>query len=288
MITGLDHIAMAVNDREVAVAKFTALLGREPNWRGEVGDVHHAWFQLDNMALDLIAPKPDAPADLAIRRRLARRGEHIFGLGFRVADLEAAARLLKRRGVTTHPAHDETTFAPDGTSRTWKTVQTEARSTGGAPLFIVEHRPGAPDWPVSPPVSEAAAAVSGLDHVVVTTPSPDRAAATFGARFGLDMRLDRSNPDWGSRLMFFRCGGVVIEVAHSLRDTPDPAAPDRLSGLAWQVADPHAARDRMASAGLDVSEVRDGRKPGTEVFTVRSGAPAAPFLMLKPSPAEAN
>ena len=55
-----------------------------------------------------------------------------------------------------------------------------------------------------------------------------------------------------------------------------------VGGLAWRVSDPHAAQARLAAAGIDVSEVRKGRKPGTEVFTVRSGVPGAPYLMLKP------
>ncbi len=41
-----------------------------------------------------------------------------------------------------------------------------------------------------------------------------------------------------------------------------------------------AARERLASAGFDVSEVRKGRKPGTAVFTVRSGVAGAPSLVL--------
>ena len=46
-------------------------------------------------------------------------------------------------------------------------------------------------------------AVSGLDHVVIRTPDPERATALYGARLDLDMRLDRSNPAWGARLLFF-------------------------------------------------------------------------------------
>ena len=52
-----------------------------------------------------------------------------------------------------------------------------------------------------------------MDHVVVSTPDPERAAALYGARLGLDMALDRSHPDWG-RLMFFRCGDLIVEVTH--------------------------------------------------------------------------
>jgi catechol 2,3-dioxygenase-like lactoylglutathione lyase family enzyme len=129
-----------------------------------------------------------------------------------------------------------------------------------------------------------AGSVVALDHVVINTANADRAVALYGARLGLDFRLDRSNPQWGSRLMFFRCGGAVVEIGARLGgETSD--APDRLSGLAWRVTDPDAARARLAKAGFDVSEVRSGRKPGTKVFTIRSGVPGAPTLMLSADPA---
>src|ERR1700691_5621500 len=59
----------------------------------------------------------------------------------------------------------------------------------------------------------AAASITALDHVVISTGDPERAAALYGARLGLDMALDRSHPDWG-RLMFFRCGDLIVEVVH--------------------------------------------------------------------------
>ena len=58
-------------------------------------------------------------------------------------------------------------------------------------------------------------------------------------------------------------------------------APDRFGGLAWRVTDAEAARARIAAAGFDVSEVRSGRKPGTKVFTLRSGVPSAPALLIQ-------
>ncbi len=121
--------------------------------------------------------------------------------------------------------------------------------------------------------------------MVINTQSPDRALALYGARLGLDFRLDRSNPQWGSRLMFFRCGGAVVEIGARLGGEATDA-PDRLSGLAWRVTDPEAAQTRLAKAGFDVSDVRTGRKPGTKVFPVRAGAPGAPTLMLSAEPAD--
>jgi hypothetical protein len=47
------------------------------------------------------------------------------------------------------------------------------------------------------------------------------------------------------------------------------------------VADIDATRARLAAAGLDVSEVRAGRKPGTRVMTVRDGTCGVRTLMLE-------
>ena len=73
----------------------------------------------------------------------------------------------------------------------------------------------------------------------------------------------------------------MIEVSAELKN-PICDAPDRLTGLAWRVADPDAARARIAAAGFDASPVRTGRKPGTRVFTVRTGVVGAPTLIIGP------
>jgi catechol 2,3-dioxygenase-like lactoylglutathione lyase family enzyme len=128
-------------------------------------------------------------------------------------------------------------------------------------------------------IGEAAAAMAGLDHVVIQTPNPDRAAALYGARLGLDLRLDRTNPQWGNRLLFFRCGGTVIEIGHGLAAGVSDG-PDRFGGLAWRAADPVAVQARLAAAGFNVSEVRPGRKPGTHIFTVRDRTCGVPTVVL--------
>ncbi|MDR3510060.1 MAG: VOC family protein [Caulobacteraceae bacterium] len=245
MTIGLDHIAIAVGDLGTARAAYETLLGR----RASVED-GRARFQLSNMAFELVE---------------AAGEERFSAIGLAVDDLDAAARILARRGITTHEAAGGLVADPD--------------AAHGFAIALRARRPAA----ASAPTAEAGV-VQALDHVVINTPNPDRAVGLYGARLGLDFRLDRSNPQWGSRLLFFRAGAAVIEVAARL-DAAAGDGPDRLSGLAWRVAEPEAARERLAGAGLDVSEVRAGRKPGTHVFTVRSGVPGAPSLMLSADPA---
>ncbi len=123
--------------------------------------------------------------------------------------------------------------------------------------------------------ADEASAVAALDHVVVRTPDPDRAIDLYARRLGLELKLDRTNPDWGMRLLFFRCGGAIIEVTHPLGGPTE--GDDEIWGLAWRVPGIEAAHARMASA-FDLTAVRAGRKPGTRVFTVRDAG--LPTLIL--------
>ena len=205
-----------------------------------------------------VSPEPDGRhrfqlANMALQIN-AGGPQPSFGLGFAADDLAETRRMLERRGLAAEG---------DRLSRA---------ATHGVEMTVTAHR-------ALPPPRSRADAPHALDHVVVHTPNPERAVALYGGRLGLDLRLDRANPQWGSRLLFFRCGGAVVEVSADL-NAPVSDEPDRITGLAWRVADPVAAQARLAAAGLDVSPVRAGRKPGTNVFTVRSGVPGAPALML--------
>ena len=167
------------------------------------------------------------------------------------------------------------TTADTGEPRTWPTSNIDVEATHGVTAFLVGETP---DWPIAPAVGEDAAAVSGLDHVVVSTRHPNRAAALYGARLGLDFKLDRTNPDWDARLMFFRCGDLVVEVAHRLKEEPSDD-PDSLWGLSWRVPDIDAAHARIGET-FAVTDVREGRKPGTRVFTVKDAPAGVPTLIL--------
>ena len=127
------------------------------------------------------------------------------------------------------------------------------------------------------------AAVAGLDHVVIRSPNPERAVALYAGRLGLSLRLDRTESAWGMRLVFFRCGDLIVEVAHDLKGGIGDGL-DRLWGLSWRVADVAASHARLRSAGVDVSDIRTGRRPGTRVFTVKSHTCGVPTLMVGPGP----
>ncbi|ATQ44431.1 VOC family protein [Caulobacter mirabilis] len=281
MIDSLDHVAVVVHDLDAAVDGYTRLLGRAPNWRGADGGAHHAWFQLGNAALDVIAPTGEGYTGNQIQARLASHGEGLWALAFGTPDMATARRRLERVGIaSSEPLPIRSTHPETGEKRRWLTSVADAGATHGANLFLIETSPEA--WPISPVTVDEGSSVAGLDHVVVQTPNPDRAAALYGARLDLDMKLDRSNPDWGMRLMFFRVADLIVEIAHPLKDGVSNG-PDKVWGLSWRVANVAAAHDRMGGQRVEVSPIRPGRKPGTSVFTVKGAPGGVPTLVIGPA-----
>ena len=278
MISGLDHVVVLVSDLKAAALAYETLFARTPAWRNNSDGAARTLFTLDNMTLELMAPDGDGAAADRIRAVIAEQGEGLASICFRTGDIGKMHRRLDRLMLKPEPVTDvESHDAASGATLSWKRTRAATAATRGVRLFFLEL---ATERPLS--VRTAAASITALDHVVISTGDPERSAALYGARLGLDMALDRSHPEWG-RLMFFRCGDLIVEIVHRPGRDADPAR-DRLYGLSWRVADADATRARLVSAGLDVSDVRTGRKPGTRVLTVRSGTCGIPTLLVERTP----
>lgn len=274
MLSSLDHVALAVQDLDVAVAQYQSLLGRAPSWRGADDGAAHAWFQLANMALDIVAPAGSGSMGDQVTARLQQQGEGLWGVAFATPDLQKTLKTLARRSIN---GSDSSVIR--ATQR--KASLLDAEGTHGPTILVIEQASQEPMTDTAAPALavDKAASIDGLDHVVVTTTHPNRAAAFYGARLGLDLALDRTHREWGARLMFFRCGDLIVEVAHDLTKEPSDD-PDRFWGLSWRAVDIDATQARLAQCGVDVSPVRTGRKPGTRVFTVRNRTCHVPTIVI--------
>jgi catechol 2,3-dioxygenase-like lactoylglutathione lyase family enzyme len=277
VITGLDHVVVLVSDIAAGAMAYQTLFARTPSWRNSGDGADRVLFTLDNMTLELMSPSGDGATADRIRAVIAEQGEGLASICFRTGDIARMHRRLDRLMLKPEPiAAAESRDVTSGAILSWKRTRAATDATRGVRLFFLEL---AKERPLS--VRTTAASITAMDHVVVSTADPERAAALYGARLGLDMALDRSHPDWG-RLMFFRCGDLIVEIVHRPgKDANADRAHDRLWGLSWRVADIDATRARLETAGVDVSDVRAGRKPGTRVLTVRNGTCGIPTLLVE-------
>lgn len=278
MITALDHFVLLCPDLDEAVSDYTVLLGQGPAWRAESEGAELATFAVGNTAIELMAPRGEgAVADKL--REMTNGGGQLTSLVYRSDDIAGDHHLMTRRGlapsdrVQTTSKHSET-----GTDRKWTRFRIPDEKMAGVKTFILQ-----PDTPLDVPTPASGAATS-LDHLVINTPNPERAVATYGARLGLRFALDRTAEQWKTRFLFFRVGGLTLEVIHRLGETHETDANDSIWGLTWETDDLAAAHARLSSAGRDVSEIRTGRKPGSEVFTIRDHTQGVPTLFIAHAP----
>ena len=285
MLDRLDHVIVAVRDLASSCERYAALLGRPVSWRGEhpgAGSAN-ALFRLENTYLELLTPRGEGGVGDMLRARLDAVGEGVLGLAFGTPDADAfVASLRAAGGEVTDPQPGHGRDQDSGALRRWRNAYLSQATSRGPLVFAIEHATPADLLPLREPGGPAESAVRALDHVVVMSKDIDATAALYGDRLGLRLALDRTFPQRGVRLLFFRVGGTTIEIGGSATAKPDPDAPDDLWGLAYQVGDADAARARLARAGFDVTEVRDGNKPGTRVCTVKDGTSGVPTLVIEP------
>jgi catechol 2,3-dioxygenase-like lactoylglutathione lyase family enzyme len=283
MLHSFDHVVIAVRDLADATERYTALLGRTPSWRGRHPDAgtENSLFRLANCYLELLAPT-DGTGPVAAA--LERSGEGVLAACFATDDADAFASHVRSHGIdAADPAAGEGRSDDSDTVRQWRTVMLHPKSTRGLTLFAIEHQSPDDALPVAQTTHAPDGCIGALDHIVVSTRDIESTGSIYRDALGLRLALDRSFEARGLRMMFFRIGGVTVEVVGSLDTATDPSAADQFGGLAFQVPDAAEAQRRLVSAGFDVSELRPGHKPGTRVFTVREGTCGVPTLVIEPT-----
>jgi len=277
MSTTVDHIIIAVTDLLTATTDYTTLLGRLPSWQGSHPDYGTAntLFQLENTYIELLAPAGQGLATEHINNVLNGRDTRLGGLVFGTEDAAAFINHARKQGLAASdpvPGHGVDTLT--GAERRWRNMFWDANAARGIFSFCIETGSSLRE---AQPTGAGAGAVTGVDHVVVKTQSIEAAKRFYGEQLGIRLALEQQVPEWGGTQLFFRTSSMSIEVIAS-----DKApAQDELWGLALKSPDLEATQARLIEAGVDVSDIREGRKPGTRVCTVKSHALNVPTLLIE-------
>ena len=252
LVNHLDHVSIAVTDLAGAISDYQTLFNTTVSMRTSSTD-NEAWLYTGNIWLRLHQSGPVS-------------GLH--HMAFACNDWSKAQRRVTQFSLAA--GNTEATKSENSA------VQLNPDRTRGISLSLM------PQEDVSESTAAMPRDVAGLDHVVIKTAQPEHTGFVYGSILGLDCRMDLSNPKWDSRLIFYRCGDLIVELYHPL-SSGEPSTPDTFFGLTWRVADINATRARLIDLGVAVSELRKGRKPGTAVFTVKSHTQDVPTLFIGPS-----
>ena len=97
MLTEIDHVAIAVNDLEAAIAWYGDVFGATVTHRERVESdgVEEALLAVADSFIQLLTPTRD---DSPVAKYLANKGEGLHHVGYRVADCAQALQSVKDAG----------------------------------------------------------------------------------------------------------------------------------------------------------------------------------------------
>jgi len=97
MLTEIDHVAIAVNDLEAAIAYYQKVFGATVDHREvvESDGVEEALLKVAESYVQLLTPTRD---DSPVAKYLEKKGEGLHHVGYRVADCAAALQSVKDAG----------------------------------------------------------------------------------------------------------------------------------------------------------------------------------------------
>lgn len=98
MITGIDHIAIAVENFEQAIKLYEKVLGRKPEQvtAFQPQMVKVAIFKLGETKIELISPLSE---DSAVSRFLTKKGEGLHHIALKTDNIEDVLTCLKNEGI---------------------------------------------------------------------------------------------------------------------------------------------------------------------------------------------
>ncbi|MGH1371255.1 MAG: VOC family protein [Cellvibrionaceae bacterium] len=256
--TAFQRIRISCPSLPEAVAAYQHLLGFAPIWQGQVKSADSsefsssAWFLVNNTILELL-PRDDQDAA-------------VCGLVFRSDEVNATDDIVYRSDDGNEHVGTEQRVDKSSAMGLWLTLESEANSMallGDSSRSLDE------------------SAIQSVDHVVLYTNDADGCVQTFGEQgLGLRLALDKTVPEWGGRMLFFRQGKLTLEI---IQPNERFDGDDYFWGLAYQVTNIDAVVARLQNQGVTTSSVRDGRKPGTKVATVKSHHLNIPTLLVEPA-----
>ena len=277
MLDSVDHVIIAVEDLDEASKNYEMILGNPPIWMGEHKEfgTKNTLFNFQNTYLELLAAGGEGIGADLIKHMLTSSGEGLNGIVFGTSDMKQFRYIMQKNSINLADASlGEGTNFETGEKRTWINQFLVPELSRGLFSFIIEHTGGK----LAKVKKYADSSVHRLDHVVISTNDAEGFIKTYRDIFNIRLALDKFVEHWQKRMLFFRLNKTTIEV---IEEQNDNEPKDILWGLAWNVKDIEAARKRLISHGVDVTQIKKGVKEGTLVMTVKSNVHNVPTLFIQ-------
>ncbi len=208
MATGIDHVVIAVNELDRAVADYTSAgFTVTPGGEHTNGITRNALIAFTAGAyIELIAWRDPDGSVWASR---LQAGEGFVDYALRTADLDAEVARLREEGVDVSDPEPGGRTRPDGQEVEWQTLRLDPERYSSLPFYCHSTN----DRSLRVPAGDAALhanGVTGIDTIFIGVAELDKAAADYAHVAGIAFEEEPHVQPESNRWQSFKVGTVTI------------------------------------------------------------------------------
>ena len=272
MLTRVQNIFLVTKNLEETSRKFSIFLGRKSNFTGQSKNlgIDIISFGLNKTNICLISPKSSGIWSKTINNFLKNKGEGIFGINFSSDNLESDYNNFVKNKLK---LSDKISGYFEGNNKSkikfsfFNILNNNIKSLN----ILISNEI---DFQNNKVYSKNN--VSKVNQIVIQTENPEAIKDIFEEKLRIRLALDKTFKEWAGRMLFFRLGGVTLEVVEG----KDIKQNSQYYGIGWHADNYNNCYNALLKDGFSFSEIRKGRKKGTLVSTLKKPILNIPTILI--------
>tara|TARA_B100000925_G_C21983722_1_gene463536 strand:+ start:39 stop:869 length:831 start_codon:yes stop_codon:yes gene_type:complete len=272
MLIRVQNIFLATKNIEETSQKFSIFFRRKPNFIGQSRKlgIDIISFGLNKTNICLISPKNSGIWSEKLNNFLKNKGEGIFGINFFSNDFNNDYNNFVKNHLKVS-GKIESSFEGNNDIEIKFSFFNILDKTIESLNILVSSKIDFQDNK-----SSLKNNVSKVNQLVIQTEDPDTIKEIFEGKLSIRLALDKTFKKWAGRMLFFRLGGVTLEVIEG----KDIKQNSEYFGIGWHADNYNKCYDDLINDGFRLSEIRAGRKEGTLVSTLKEPILNIPTILI--------
>ena len=272
MLTRVQNIFLATKNLEETSKKFSIFFGRDPNFIGQSRKlgIDIISFGLNKTNICLISPKSSGIWFETLNNFLKNKGEGIFGINFSSNDFDSDYNHFIKNDLKLSAKFESNFEANNQNQIKFSFFNVLDKTIEGLNIFISN------EINFQNNKANSKNTVSKVNQLVIQTEAPDSIKDIFEGKLNIRLALDKTFKEWAGRMLFFRLGGITLEVIEG----KDIKQNSKYFGIGWHADNYNKCYNALLNNGFSLSEIRKGRKEGTLVSTLKEPILNIPTILI--------
>ena len=259
MLTRVQNIFLATKNIEETSQKFSIFFGINPNFIGQSKKlgIDIISFGLNKTNICLISPKHSGAWFEILNNFLKNKGEGIFGINFSSDDFGNDYDNFAKNDLKLSDKIESNFEGNNKDQKKFSFFNILDKTVESLNIIVSNEM----DFQLNKENSKNN--LSKVNQLVIQTESPESIKDIFEKKLSIRLALDKTFKEWAGRMLFFRLGGVTLEVIEG----KDIKQNSKYFGIGWHADNYNKCYNDLLKDGFRLSEIRTGRKKGTLVST---------------------